>query len=157
MERDLGHLHYRLMRLGHGHRRAVLLLWGWTFVLSALVLYPTFYPRWNAALPFAVALLAVALVTVFRPGMRRSAKTAPPVLGEGDADSPERVAVGALAGADVPGRPPVGATSRLAIELEDEEAAVLGSLAGGAHEEQVEGYRRAHRRRFARHHPPMRG
>ena len=29
-ERDLGHLHHRLVRLGHGHRRAVLILWAWT-------------------------------------------------------------------------------------------------------------------------------
>lgn len=68
-QRDLEHLHYRLMRLGHGHRRAVLLLWAWTFILSGLVLYPAFYPQWNGVLPFAVGAVAVGLVVVFRPGL----------------------------------------------------------------------------------------
>ena len=27
---DKGHLHHRLMNLGHGHRRSVLILWAWT-------------------------------------------------------------------------------------------------------------------------------
>ena len=38
---DKGHLHHRLMNLGHGHRRSVVILWGWTALLSAFVLYPT--------------------------------------------------------------------------------------------------------------------
>ena len=29
---DKGHLHHRLMNLGHGHRRSVLILWTWTVV-----------------------------------------------------------------------------------------------------------------------------
>jgi UDP-GlcNAc:undecaprenyl-phosphate GlcNAc-1-phosphate transferase len=68
--RDLGHLHHRLMRLGHGQRRAVLILWAWTAVLSAFVLYPTFVRRANGYVPFGVAFLVVALYTVFRPGRR---------------------------------------------------------------------------------------
>ncbi len=71
--RDLGHLHHRLMRLGHGHRRAVLLLWAWTFVLSGLVLYPSFSPQWNDAIPIGIAVLGVGLYTVFRPGRGRDA------------------------------------------------------------------------------------
>ena len=31
---DKGHLHHRLMDLGHGHRRSVLILWTWTALLS---------------------------------------------------------------------------------------------------------------------------
>ncbi len=69
-ERDLGHLHHRLIRLGHGHRRAVLILWAWTAVLSAFVLFPTFEPRANAYVAYGVAFLAVALYTVFQPGRR---------------------------------------------------------------------------------------
>src|SRR5579875_2771361 len=38
---DKEHLHHRLMRLGHGHRRSVVILWVWTALLSGLVLYPT--------------------------------------------------------------------------------------------------------------------
>ena len=67
-ERDLGHLHHRLVRLGHGHRRAVLILWAWTLVLSAFVLLPTFNSHANAFVPVGVAILGVGLYTVFRPG-----------------------------------------------------------------------------------------
>ena len=69
-ERDLGHLHHRLVRLGHGHRRAVLILWAWTAVLSAFVLLPTFVLRANSYVPFVAAFLGVVLYTVFRPGQR---------------------------------------------------------------------------------------
>lgn len=68
-ERDLGHLHHRLVRLGHGHRRAVLILWAWTLVLSAFVLLPTFNSHANAFVPVGVAVLGVGLYTVFRPGL----------------------------------------------------------------------------------------
>lgn len=39
---DRDHLHYRLQRLGHTHRRAVGIMWGWTAVLCAFVLFPAF-------------------------------------------------------------------------------------------------------------------
>ena len=39
---DKGHLHHRLMEMGHGQRRSVLILWAWTALLSAFVLYPVF-------------------------------------------------------------------------------------------------------------------
>lgn len=71
-ERDLGHLHHRLVRLGHGHRRAVLILWAWTAVLSAFVLLPAFDQQANALVPFGAAFLGVALYTVFRPAGRPS-------------------------------------------------------------------------------------
>ena len=45
---DKDHLHHRLMRLGHGHRRSVLILWAWTALLSGFVLYPTITGRGNA-------------------------------------------------------------------------------------------------------------
>jgi len=76
-ERDLGHLHHRLVRLGHGHRRAVLILWAWTALLSAFVLVPTFAPQANAYVPIGLAALAVGLYTVFRPAGR----PVPPVAG----------------------------------------------------------------------------
>ncbi len=69
-ERDLGHLHHRLVRLGHGHRRAVLILWAWTALLSAFALVPVFDSRANVVVPFAVSSLVVGLYTVFRPGRR---------------------------------------------------------------------------------------
>ncbi len=82
--RDLEHLHHRLMRLGHGHRRAVLVLWAWTAILSALALYPSFYPRWNVAIPIGVAVLGVGLYTWFRPG-RHTKAPLPAAAAEGDA------------------------------------------------------------------------
>jgi UDP-GlcNAc:undecaprenyl-phosphate GlcNAc-1-phosphate transferase len=69
---DKEHLHHRLMRMGHGQRRSVLILWAWTAVLSGIVLYPTFTSRGNAVVPTAVAVMGVALYTVLRPGIRRA-------------------------------------------------------------------------------------
>jgi UDP-GlcNAc:undecaprenyl-phosphate GlcNAc-1-phosphate transferase len=71
---DRGHLHHQLMRLGHGQRRAVLILWAWTALMSGLVLYPTFYPHsgfGRLATVLGIGLLAVVLYTLFRPGWRR--------------------------------------------------------------------------------------
>ncbi len=68
---DKSHLHHRLMRLGHGQRRSVVLLWTWTVLLSATVLVPT-YTQWgNAFIPFVALGLAVVLFTVFRPEAQR--------------------------------------------------------------------------------------
>ena len=73
---DKEHLHHRLMRLGHGHRRAVLILWMWTGVLASLVLLPLKVSSTNALVLPGVLALAVLLFTVFRPEMRRSAVVA---------------------------------------------------------------------------------
>src|SRR5581483_11869231 len=67
---DKQHLHHRLMDMGHGHRRAVYLLWAWTTVLSALVLYPIYFKRGNGFIPIGIAALAVALFTVLHPRLR---------------------------------------------------------------------------------------
>jgi UDP-GlcNAc:undecaprenyl-phosphate/decaprenyl-phosphate GlcNAc-1-phosphate transferase len=93
---DKDHLHHRLMRLGHGQRRSVLILWAWTAILSGFVLWPTYTGQGNAYVPFGVAALAVALYTVLHPRIRRSrnggdALDAGPTAavggGEGDARS----------------------------------------------------------------------
>jgi UDP-GlcNAc:undecaprenyl-phosphate GlcNAc-1-phosphate transferase len=68
---DKDHLHHRLMRLGHGQRRAVLILWAWTAILSGLVLFPTVTNRGNAVVPIGIAALGVGLYTLFRPGLRQ--------------------------------------------------------------------------------------
>jgi UDP-GlcNAc:undecaprenyl-phosphate GlcNAc-1-phosphate transferase len=64
---DKDHIHHRLLRLGHGHRRAVLILWGWTAVLSSLVLIPLVEPRLNRFVPFATIVAGVGLVALFWP------------------------------------------------------------------------------------------
>jgi UDP-GlcNAc:undecaprenyl-phosphate GlcNAc-1-phosphate transferase len=67
---DKEHLHHRLMRLGHGQRRSVLILWAWTAILSGIVLIPTYTGQGNAIVPFVIAALAIALFTLFHPRIR---------------------------------------------------------------------------------------
>lgn len=67
---DKDHLHHRLMRLGHGHGRSVIILWVWTLLLSGFVLVPTFTGRGNAVVPFVIAALALVLYTVLHPSVR---------------------------------------------------------------------------------------
>jgi UDP-GlcNAc:undecaprenyl-phosphate GlcNAc-1-phosphate transferase len=69
---DKGHLHHRLMRLGHGQRRSVLILWTWTAILSGFALWPVYFDQGSALVPFGVAALAVALYTVLHPEVRRT-------------------------------------------------------------------------------------
>ncbi|MCU1495484.1 MAG: wecA [Acidimicrobiaceae bacterium] len=127
-ERDLGHLHHRLVRLGHGHRRAVLILWAWTAVLSAFALVPIFDSRANVLVPFVVAFLGVGLYTVFRPGASsrspRSARPTAAIVGPARTDLDTNRAVGALqagpvsvvmsasAGVAVAGEPDLASPSR---------------------------------------------
>ena len=68
---DKGHLHHRLMNLGHGHRRAVLILWAWTALLSAFVLYPTLADDNPSYLPFGLGAIGIVLYTVLHPSVRR--------------------------------------------------------------------------------------
>ncbi|HLI15455.1 MAG TPA: MraY family glycosyltransferase [Acidimicrobiales bacterium] len=107
-QRDLGHLHHRLLLLGHGHRRSVLVLWAWTAVLSAVALLPTFDSRANAYVPVGAAVLGVALYTLFRPGSRTAlAEDAPPsapaAAGAGPAAKPLSVVMSTAAGVAVAG------------------------------------------------------
>ena len=69
---DKDHIHHRLLRLGHGPRRTVVILWSWTALLCGFVLYPLFRPRANALVPFGVLALGVGLYTWFHPGLRQS-------------------------------------------------------------------------------------
>lgn len=70
-EADKDHLHHRLMRLGHGHRRSVVILWLWTGLLSLFVLYPVYTRKGDGLVPIAVAALVLVLLTFFYPGIRR--------------------------------------------------------------------------------------
>ncbi len=56
---DKDHLHHRLLRIGHGHRQTVLLLWAWTAVLSAFALYPALTGRSTLLVPIGVAAIGL--------------------------------------------------------------------------------------------------
>ena len=68
---DKGHLHHRLMNLGHGQRRSVLILWLWTALLSGMALYPAISSSGGNIAPFGVAAVALGLYTVLHPSVRR--------------------------------------------------------------------------------------
>ncbi|MDA8056703.1 MAG: MraY family glycosyltransferase, partial [Actinomycetota bacterium] len=68
---DKNHLHHRLLRLGHGHRRSVLILWAWTALLSGFILFPLYVSSVNAFIPFGALALGVLLYTLFHPSLRR--------------------------------------------------------------------------------------
>ncbi len=70
---DKEHIHHRLLRLGHGPRRTVLILWIWTAILSGFLLLPLFEHQVNAIIPLGVAALGAGLYTLFHPGLRKGA------------------------------------------------------------------------------------
>ena len=70
-EADKGHLHHRLMSLGHGQRRSVLILWVWTLLMSAVVLYPTYTGEGDLVAIFGLVALVLLLFTAFHPGFAR--------------------------------------------------------------------------------------
>jgi len=67
---DKDHLHHRLLRLGHGHWRAVLILWAWTALLSGFVLWPTYSGRGDTVVPMGIAGVCLGLFTVLHPRLR---------------------------------------------------------------------------------------
>jgi UDP-GlcNAc:undecaprenyl-phosphate GlcNAc-1-phosphate transferase len=69
---DRGHLHHRLIALGHGPRRAVVILWAWTALLSAVALYPALSSSSPNFLPLIAAAAILALFTVLHPRWRRA-------------------------------------------------------------------------------------
>ena len=70
---DKKHLHHRLMEMGHGQRRSVLILWAWTALLSAFVLYPVFTGSGASYIPIGAAMLGLVLFTILHPRIRRRA------------------------------------------------------------------------------------
>lgn len=135
--RDLNHLHHRLMRLGHGYRPTVLILWAWTALLSGIVLWPGITNSHNEIPPIAVGGLLILLYTLFAPkgragpaaangtgaGDMNGAASAPAVgngtgegagLGDrtGHGANGSKLTGGAKAAAGPTGPAPIGPTSR---------------------------------------------
>lgn len=75
---DKDHLHHRLMRLGHGHRTSVFILWAWTALLSGFVLWPVYNDgQLDAIVPGGVVALALVLYMLFKPGLARDRRSGP--------------------------------------------------------------------------------
>ncbi len=133
---DKGHLHHRLMNLGHGHRRSVLILWTWTALLSAFVLYPVLSGENPTYLPFGMAAIGIVLYTVLHPSVRRRRANGTTVSVNG---SPQRSRDRVAAGLD---------------ELAVERSAVPTATGGRRRRRRPSRPRRAHRRpRCGRHRP----
>ncbi len=64
---DAQHLHHRMLHWGHGHRRAVLLLWLWAAVAAVGSVAFVFVPPLIAAAAVAVMLATVAALTLWLP------------------------------------------------------------------------------------------
>ena len=86
---DKEHLHHRLMRLGHGQRRAVFLLWAWTALLAGFVLAPTYTNEGNALVPFGIGGLALVLYAIFHPTAREARRAAVEAAPESPEDGPD--------------------------------------------------------------------
>jgi len=80
---DKNHVHHRLMRLGHGQRRTVIILWLWTALLCGFVLLPIFEASTNVYIPFGVAFMLIVLFTWFSPLLNRTS-------GKHEAQDPSR-------------------------------------------------------------------
>ena len=94
---DKDHLHHRLMRLGHGPRRTVVILWLWTALLSGLALIPAYTDEGNALVPVGVMALALLLYAFFFPGKREALAAGEAEKGatEAPADAAEVIDLGA--------------------------------------------------------------
>jgi UDP-GlcNAc:undecaprenyl-phosphate GlcNAc-1-phosphate transferase len=58
------HIHYRLLRLGHSQRQAVLVMWGWGALLSSGLVVAGRIPSGRFYLAFAIGIGTVVLLTL---------------------------------------------------------------------------------------------
>ena len=85
---DKNHLHHRLIRLGHGQRRAVIILWAWTALLSGAVLVPVYTGDLTSVIPLAVAAVGLLLFTLLAPGWQTRHKRREQATGDQAAPRP---------------------------------------------------------------------
>lgn len=98
---DKDHIHHRLLRLGHGHRRTVAILWLWTALLSGFVLYPLIRPNANPFVIFGALVLGVGLYTWFHPGLRRNGDDLEDDESTSEREGPRQGQSGAFGASDV--------------------------------------------------------
>lgn len=68
---DSQHLHHRMLQIGHGHRRAVLLLWLWAAVVAMGAVSFVFLPAEVAGVGGAAMILLAAGLTAWLPRFSR--------------------------------------------------------------------------------------
>ncbi|MHA7124945.1 MraY family glycosyltransferase [Janibacter indicus] len=68
---DSQHLHHRMLQIGHGHRRAVLLLWLWAAVVALGAVSFVFLPPLVAGIGGVVMLGVAAVLTIWLPRFSR--------------------------------------------------------------------------------------
>src|ERR671931_199036 len=70
MTADKNHLHYRLLEIGHSHRKAVLILWAWSALLDGAVVALSFTSS-KRVLPVFVIVAACGIAGLLSPRWRR--------------------------------------------------------------------------------------
>jgi UDP-GlcNAc:undecaprenyl-phosphate/decaprenyl-phosphate GlcNAc-1-phosphate transferase len=69
MTADKNHLHYRLLEIGHSHRKAVLILWAWSALLAGAVVGLSFTSS-KRVLPFFLIVVACGIAGLLSPRWR---------------------------------------------------------------------------------------
>ena len=69
MNADKNHLHYRLLEIGHSHRKAVLVLWGWSALLASTVVAASFAGA-RRTLPVLLVLIGSGILVLLGPARR---------------------------------------------------------------------------------------
>ncbi|MCL1898888.1 MAG: hypothetical protein FWG16_08755, partial [Micrococcales bacterium] len=67
---DRAHLHHRLLRLGHTHRRAVLTMYLWTAVLAFGAAFLAIFPASDVVVFLGIGLVVALGLTVLGPRVR---------------------------------------------------------------------------------------
>jgi UDP-GlcNAc:undecaprenyl-phosphate GlcNAc-1-phosphate transferase len=78
---DLGHLHHALVAAGHPHRRAVLVLYGWSVAAGLAVVGPLYLPREDVVTMLLVLVIVMSGFTLI--GLREDAAVEPSTGGPG--------------------------------------------------------------------------
>lgn len=68
-EADSKHLHHRMLRHGHGHRAAVLVLYLWAAIIALGTVGVAFYRTWWTLGSLAIVAIAAAILTKYLPAV----------------------------------------------------------------------------------------
>lgn len=83
---DLGHLHHALLAAGHPHRRAVIILYGWSLAAGLAVVGPLLVPTGTVVAMLGVLVVVLVALMLLGVGGRRS--TAASAAASGRPDDP---------------------------------------------------------------------